>query len=164
MIWAQAHRGVIGADGTLPWHLPEDLALFRRLTLDSTVVMGRATWDSLPDAVRPLPRRRNVVLTRDRAWTCPGAEAEHSAGQVVLKHPDAWVIGGASVYAALMPYAGRVICTMIDLEVDGDTFAPALRSEWECVLREPREGWATSRNGLRYAVCEFARPDLKDRS
>jgi dihydrofolate reductase len=157
MIWAQARHGVIGANGALPWHLPEDLAMFRRLTLDSTVVMGRATWESLPSAVRPLPRRRNVVLTRDLNWSAEGAETEHSASQVVERHPGAWVIGGASVYAALMPYAGRVICTFIDLTVDGDTYAPELGDEWKCVIRDPGDGWSTSRNGLRYAVCDFAR-------
>ena len=67
MVWAQAHGGVIGADGGLPWHLPEDLALFRRLTMGSTVVMGRRTWESLPERFRPLPGRTNVVLTSDPA-------------------------------------------------------------------------------------------------
>ncbi len=159
MIWAQARGGVIGANGTLPWHLPEDLALFRRLTLDSTVVMGRATWDSLPDAVRPLPRRHNVVLTRNRSWSAPGAQAEHSPERVAQRYPDAWVIGGASVYAALMPYARRVMCTLIDQHVEGDTFAPELGEDWKCVVRDPPDGWATSRHGVRYAVCDYARPE-----
>ena len=74
LVWAQARNGVIGADGGLPWHLPEDLALFRRLTMGSTVVMGRRTWESLPDRFRPLPGRTNVVLTSAQTLLrCPSA-------------------------------------------------------------------------------------------
>ena len=72
LVWAQAANGVIGDRGTLPWHLPEDLARFKALTMGATVVMGRATWDSLPASVRPLPGRRNVVLTRRPDWRQPG--------------------------------------------------------------------------------------------
>jgi dihydrofolate reductase len=157
MIWAQARNGVIGADGRLPWHLPEDLAMFRRLTMGGTVVMGRRTWDSLPDVVRPLPGRRNVVLTAQTDWNHAGAEVVHDPHQVPDRFPGSWVIGGAAVYAALLPYAVRVICTRIDLETPGDTMAPELGPGWSCAHRDPATGWQSSSSGLRFAVCEYVR-------
>jgi dihydrofolate reductase len=161
MIWAQSRGGVIGAEGTLPWHLPEDLALFRELTLDSTVVMGRVTWESLPDRVRPLPRRRNVVLTRRPHWQAPGAEVARSPQDVVDRHPDCWVIGGAAVYEAMIVHACRVVRTEVDEDFAGDTLAPRLSTGWQQVERRPERGWSMSRVGLRYAVGEYTRyPDV----
>lgn len=161
MVWAQAHDGVIGADGGLPWHLPEDLALFRRLTLGSTVVMGRRTWESLPDRFRPLPGRTNVVLTSDRNWSAEGARRAGSVDDVLAEHGtrnDAvWVIGGGAVYAAFLPHADRLVVTHVDLLVEGDTWAPALGADWRQVARTPQEAWSTSSSGLRYAVSEYAR-------
>ena len=80
LVWAQARGGVIGAGGLLPWHLPEDLALFRELTTGSTVVMGRRTWESLPPRFRPLPGRTKVVMTTDPGWSADGAGASSSVG------------------------------------------------------------------------------------
>src|SRR3712207_5528270 len=104
LVWAQARGGVIGADGRLPWHLPEDLRLFRQLTTGSTVVMGRHTWDSLPERFRPLPGRRNVVLTRDPSWAADGAERAADVAQVLARADagDLWVVGGGRVYAAFL--------------------------------------------------------------
>ena len=78
LIWGQASNGVIGADGTMPWDLPEDLARFRELTMGSAVIMGRRTWDTIPPRFRPLPGRRNIVVTRDPAWSADGAAVAHS--------------------------------------------------------------------------------------
>ncbi|SFK49538.1 dihydrofolate reductase [Geodermatophilus ruber] len=158
LIWAQAEGGVIGLDGGLPWHLPEDLRLFRDRTMGATVVMGRRTWESLPDRFRPLPGRTNVVLTTDPAWTAEGAHVAGSVTEVLAGHPDAWVIGGGSVYAAFLPHADRVVVTEVDTRVTGDTWAPALGPGWRRVARTPGEGWATSTTGLRYAVSEYERP------
>jgi dihydrofolate reductase len=160
MIWAQSRGGVIGAEGGLPWHLPEDLAMFRELTLDSTVVMGRVTWESLPAKVRPLPRRRNVVLTRRSDWQAPGAEVVRSPQEVLDRYPDCWVIGGAAVYEAMVGYATQVVRTEVDEDFDGDAFAPRLDRGWQPVEAEPEpwtERWSVSRAGLRYAVREFVR-------
>ena len=126
MVWAQARGGVIGADGGLPWHLPEDLALFRRLTTGATVVMGRRTWESLPERFRPLPGRRNVVLTSDRRWVAEGAHAAGSVDEVLTEHGTCWVIGGGAVYAEFLPHADRLVVTDVDVEVDGDTWAPVV--------------------------------------
>ena len=158
MVWAQARGGVIGADGGLPWHLPEDSALFRRVTMGSTVVMGRRTWESLPERFRPLPGRVNVVLTSDRTWSADGALAAASVDEVLAEHPDLWVIGGEAVYAAFLPHAQRLVVTDVDLEVDGDTWAPALDDAWTRTARTPGSGWSESASaGLRYAVSEYER-------
>jgi dihydrofolate reductase len=157
LIWAQAHGGVIGAGGGMPWHLPEDLALFRRRTTGSTVVMGRRTWESLPERFRPLPGRTNVVLTSDREWSAEGAQRAADVAEVLRAHDSLWVIGGGAVYAAFLPHADRLVVTDIDLAVDGDTWAPAIGPEWERVARTPEEGWSSSSAGLRYAVHEYRR-------
>ena len=158
LVWAQARGGVIGADGGLPWHLPEDLALFRRLTMGSTVVMGRRTWESLPERFRPLPGRANVVLTTDPAWGGEGARRAGSPAEVLgQRDGDLWVIGGGRVYAAFLPHADRVVVTQVDVRVDGDTWAPELGPEWDPISRDPASGWSTSRTGLRYSVSEYRR-------
>jgi len=160
LIWAQADGGVIGAGGALPWHLPEDLALFRRLTTGSTVVMGRRTWESLPERFRPLPGRTNVVLTSDPAWSAEGARRAGSVPEVLDQHESVWVIGGGSVYAAFLPHADRLVVTHVDLGVDGDTWAPTIGPDWHRVERTPEDGWTTSSSGLRFAMSEYRRePD-----
>lgn len=158
LVWAQAHARVIGADGTLPWRLPEDLRNFRELTTGATVVMGRRTWESLPDRFRPLPGRTNVVLTSDPLWSAEGARPAHSVGQVLDEFPDCWVIGGGAVYAEFLPHARRAVVTEVDLDVEGDTRAPVLGTGWRVASRTPAEGWATSPStGLRYAVSDHRR-------
>ena len=157
LIWAQGRDGVIGVDGGLPWHLPEDMALFRRLTMGATVVMGRRTWESLPGRFRPLPGRTNVVLTTDPRWSADGAHPAASVEQVLDEHESFWVIGGGAVYTAFLPHADRLVVTDVDVGVDGDTFAPRIGGEWRLDGRTPAEGWATSSSGLRYAVTEYGR-------
>jgi dihydrofolate reductase len=158
LIWAQARARVIGAEGTLPWHLPEDLRLFRELTAGSVVVMGRRTWESLPERFRPLPGRTNVVLTSDPLWRAEGARPAHSVSQVLTEYPDCWVIGGGAVYAEFLSHAERAVVTEVDLAVEGDTRAPVLGTGWQVVSRTPAEGWATSpTTGLRHAVSDHRR-------
>jgi len=157
LIWAQARGGVIGVDGALPWHLPEDMALFRRLTTGSTVVMGRRTWESLPERFRPLPGRTNVVLTSDPEWSADGASRAGSVAEVLGRHESLWVIGGGAVYTAFLPHADRLVVTEVALDVDGDTWAPQIGPGWAATKRTPDDGWAESATGLRYAVCEYAR-------
>lgn len=161
LVWAQAANGVIGVDGGLPWHLPEDLARFRALTTGATVVMGRATWESLPPAVRPLPGRRNVVLTRRPGWSAPGAvvAASLDAAFEVAPAGPVWVIGGASVYREALPRADRVVVTELDAAYDGDVRAPDLDSRWRVADRDPDEGWHRSRTGLCYRVLTYLPDD-----
>jgi dihydrofolate reductase len=158
LIWAQARDRVIGASGGLPWHLPEDLALFRSLTTGSTVIMGRRTWESLPERFRPLPGRTNVVLTSDPRWSAEGARRAGSVAEVLDGGGPLWVIGGGAVYAAFLPHADRLVVTDVDVAVDGDTWAPAIGAEWRLAGRTPDQGWDLSpSSGLRYAVSEYVR-------
>ena len=161
MVWAQARGRVIGRHGSLPWQLPEDLKLFRELTMGSTVVMGRPTWESLPGRFRPLPGRRNVVLTARVGWEPVGAEVVHSPEQALARYSGCWVIGGAAVYAAMLEHAVRIVCTDIDETFDGDAFAPELDGRWRRVRRTPEDGWSVSAGGLRYAVSEYARAPVR---
>jgi dihydrofolate reductase len=158
LIWAQAANGVIGHEGALPWRLPEDLKLFRSLTVGATVLMGRATWDSLPDNFRPLPDRRNLVLTRQPDWAADGALRVASIGEAVSRaSDDLWVIGGAQAYAAAMPAATQLVVTNLESDFEGDTHAPTIDAAWTLVGREPGTGWSQSTTGLRYRVTTYER-------
>ena len=157
MVWAQAAGGVIGADGALPWHLPEDLRMFRALTLDSTVVMGRRTWESLPPRFRPLPGRRNVVLSSGLDPAGAGVHVVRSVDDVLALDGDLWVIGGGAVYAAFLPHAGEAVVTEVDAQLPGDTWAPELGAGWARARRLPEEGWSPSATGLRFAVSLWTR-------
>jgi len=158
LIWAQAANGCIGHEGSIPWRLPEDLKLFRSLTMGQTVLMGRATWDSLPEAFRPLPRRQNLVMTRASDWTAPGAVAVGSIdAALAAADSEVWVIGGEQIYRAAMPYAHRLVVTELDTAYVGDTFAPAIDASWTVTTRDPADGWHSSTGGLRYRVTTYER-------
>jgi dihydrofolate reductase len=162
LIWAQAANGVIGDRGTLPWHLPEDLSRFRALTMGATVVMGRATWESLPEKVRPLPGRRNVVLSRQPGWHADGATAASSLEAALAAGSEpVWVIGGASVYDCALPHADVLEVTELDECFPGDAYAPTIGPEWRATRREPESGWQQSRSGLRYRTVSYARNQPK---
>jgi dihydrofolate reductase len=157
MIWAQAAGGVIGADGALPWHLPEDLRLFRALTLGGTVVMGRRTWESLPARFRPLPGRDNVVLSSTLDAAEAGVPVCRSVHDVLALDGDLWVIGGGGVYRAFLPHAAEVVVTEVDLQLPGDTWAPQLDPDWVLGARVPATGWSESSTGLRFRVSQWSR-------
>jgi len=174
LIWAQARAsdggpGVIGRDGGLPWHLPEDLARFRALTTDRPVIMGRATWESLPPRFRPLPGRTNIVLTHRAGVTIEGASVvpDVVAAVALAGGGGAWVIGGAQVYAATIALADRLEVTEIDTAVDGDARAPRIDATWRRVAVEPTAlepaalgstpGWHASSTGLRYRFVTYER-------
>lgn len=158
LIWAQTGAGVIGRNGTIPWRLPEDLARFKQLTMGHTVVMGRLTWESLPSAVRPLPGRRNVVLTRQADYMANGAEVMTNLDDVLtmLTDDETWVIGGAQIYRLALPAATRCEVTEVEIELDrgdADALAPALDDSW---LASPA-AWLTSESGLRYRFRSYRR-------
>lgn len=161
LIWAQARAagggaGVIGRDGGLPWRLPEDLAHFRALTTGRPVIMGRATWDSLPPRFRPLPGRTNIVLTRRE--TLEGAAAVPDVAAALRLAGGGWVIGGAQVYAATIALADRLEVTEIDLAIDGDARAPQIDATWRRVAVDPGPtAWHTSSTGLRYRFVTYER-------
>ena len=155
LIWAQARNGGIGRDGAIPWHLPEDMAHFRAATRGKPVIMGRLTWESLPPRFRPLPGRRNIVVTRDHGWSADGAEVAHSVpdARALAGAGDVCVIGGGQIYEQAMPHATQLLVTEVDLDVDADAFAPRIGPEWTAVdvgaLRKSADG--TGYRFLRYA-------------
>lgn len=143
LIFARAANGVIGKDGHLPWHLPEDLAHFKRTTLGCPVIMGRKTWDSLPPRFRPLPGRTNIVITRQTDWAENGAHRSSSLNDALRiceqsspQGTDVWVIGGAQLYALTEPLANTAVVTEIEADFDGDAFAPQFGPGWQEVTRE----------------------------
>lgn len=153
LIWAEAAGGVIGASGTMPWHVPEDLAHFKQITLTAPVVMGRKTWDSLPERFRPLPDRENIVITRQLGWTSDGARRAADVADAVRGLEKVWIIGGAEIFAQVIGQADRLEVTELDLEVDGDAYAPS-KDGWRLV----DEGeWQTSRTGIRFRFLGYER-------
>ena len=143
LIAAVAENGVIGDAGTIPWHLPDDFAHFKATTLGHTLVMGRATYDSIG---RPLPGRTTVVLTRDPAWSADGvltaASFDGALALAAALPGDVYVAGGAAVYALALPHAHEQILTEVALAPAGDTFYPPFdRVEWVEAERAAYDGF-----------------------
>ena len=138
LVVARAQNGVIGRDGTLPWHIPADLKRFKALTMGTVMVMGRRTFESLPGL---LPGRRHIVLTRDRAWSAPGAEVAHSVDEALLlaRNEPLSAIGGAEIFSLFLPLANRIELTEVFEDVPGDTsmLDPRQSGGW-------REVWSES--------------------
>lgn len=139
LVAAMAHERVIGRDNALPWHLPADLAHFKRLTLDKPIVMGRRTWESLPGL---LPRRRHVVITTQPDYRADGCELVGSpaaALALLADVPEIMIVGGESIFAALLPAATHMALTFVDADIAGDTRFPAWEpAAWREVAREHR--------------------------
>ena len=158
MIWAQTVSGVIGADGLMPWHLPEDLAHFRTVTAGGAVIMGRRTWDSLPARFRPLPGRQNIVITRQQDWAAEGASAAHNFHAALAQaEGPVWVIGGAEIYRLALAHADVLEVTEINASIDGDTLAPTLDATWNRVSTNPPNGWFSSSTELPYRFTRYER-------
>ncbi|MEJ6022623.1 dihydrofolate reductase [Ramlibacter sp. PS4R-6] len=156
VIYARAANGVIGKGGVLPWHLPEDLAHFKELTLGCPVVMGRKTWESLPPRFRPLPGRRNIVVTRNAQWQAQGAERAASLPEALALcagEPQVWVIGGAEIFAQALPLSHVAEVTEIARDYEGDVYAPPLGPEWAETKRE-RHGSAA---GFDYSFVTYTK-------
>ncbi len=146
LLVAVAHNGCIGAKGALPWHIPEDLKRFRDLTTGHTVIMGRKTWESLPERFRPLPNRRNIVITRQVDYPVPDGVTRVSRLEDVLvdASPDQslFVIGGGEIFAIAMPHADTLYVTHVDGDVDGDTFFPPInQAQWRVASEEAHSGF-----------------------
>ena len=157
LIYARARNNVIGINGDLPWHLPEDLAHFKRTTLGQPVIMGRITWESIPEKFRPLPGRTNVVVSRQTEFEAAGAQAVGSLQAALdLFSPDqvVWLIGGAQLYAQAMPYAQQLVVTEIDADFQGDAWAPDLiANAWQETARTPH----VSAQGIAYSLVTLQR-------
>jgi dihydrofolate reductase len=169
LIWAQTTSGVIGLDGDMPWHLPEDLKHFTRVTSGHPVIMGRKTWLSFPEKYRPLPNRTNIVITRQEGW---GGTPEAEGAVVVKSLDDAllesqfapgsdaiWILGGGEIFKQCVDLADTAVVTTIDVEADGDTFAPELGAPWVPEDSIPQDGWLTAANGTRYRFTKWNRKE-----
>ncbi|MCG5262625.1 dihydrofolate reductase [Cupriavidus gilardii] len=155
LIVARARNGVIGRDNTLPWRLPEDLAHFKRTTMGAPVIMGRKTWESIG---RPLPGRRNIVVSRNPELRLEGAEIAPSledALRLCVGVEQVFLIGGAQLYAEALPSADRLIVTEIDADFDGDAHFPDIDPQrWIATERERHHSEA---NGFDYAFVTYER-------
>jgi dihydrofolate reductase len=157
MIWAQDKRGVIGAAGGIPWE-PVDIAThFEDVTAGSPVIMGRRTWDSLPEARRPLPGRLNMVVTRNDEWRENGATPVRSLDDALdqIGNVDAWIIGGGQIFSEAVGRATLAVVTEINHGFRGDVYAPGLGSEWVVDNIEPAAGWTRSSTGFDYRVVTY---------
>lgn len=156
LIAACAADGCIGINNSMPWHLPEDFAFFKAYTTGKPVIMGRKTWESLPK--KPLPGRRNIVISRDAAYAADGAETAPSleaALAMCAAEPETVVIGGMQIYRLAMPAATDLRITEVGLEVEGgDAFFPEIRPE---IWREQARSTHTAANGIPYAFVHYVR-------
>ena len=160
LIVACAKNRVIGNKGAMPWHIPQELAHFKRLTSGCPVIMGRNTWDSILTSLgKPLPGRQSIVLTRNPAWQAEGATVAHdmtSALAAACGAPRAWVIGGAQVYAQALPYVSECHVTEIQAEFEGDAyFAQLPPAQWQTIQRTPHAALPPS--GLAFDVVVYQR-------
>lgn len=173
LIWAQNEDGIIGDGRQMLWHLPEELAFFKRTTLGSPVIMGRNTWEAMPAKVRPLPGRTNIVVSRT-STDFPGAlsatsveEAIAKASELIDDHlddapasaaqPTIWVIGGGQIYEAAMPLANQLAVTFVEkpLDIAGAVHAPEIGKQWRCV--EERRTQVSEPSGTAYRVTFWER-------
>lgn len=156
IVAALARNRAIGRDNTMPWRLPEDLKRFKRLTMGHTVIMGRKTFESIGS---PLPGRSNIVITRSRDWSPSGCVVVHSLEAALTasaESREAFVIGGAQIYALAMPYTQHLYMTEIERDFEGDTFFPEIdRSYWCEVSRERRV--SRGADAFDYAFVEYER-------
>lgn len=156
LIAAVAANGVIGADGDMPWRIPEDFAFFKRTTMGHPLVMGRATFDSIG---RPLPGRRSIVITRSHTWSHEGVEVAHSLEDALsvaasgVGGDEIYVAGGGQVYRQAMPHADRLLVTEVDLEPEGQVTFPSIDPDvWTEVSRVP-----VADGGISFAFVEYVR-------
>lgn len=157
LLAAVARNGVIGGNNDLLWRLPEDMRFLRDTTMGHPVIMGRRTWESLPERVRPLPGRRNIVVSRDAGYAAPGAEVVVTLDDALARvqdTPRAYVLGGAQLYALALPRADRLLLTEIDRDFDGDVHFPRWpRADFEELWRTRHD----SGQGFAYERAEYRR-------
>lgn len=160
LIAAMGNNGAIGLDGRMPWHLPAELQHFKRTTMGKAIVMGRKTWQSIG---RPLPGRQNIVISRNPGFTAAEADVTGSleAALEVSRTAEVMVIGGGQLYSLALPFAQRMILTLIDIEPEADTWFPKWDDgQWEQVKEQSFP--AEERNGLGYRIVEFSRVGVEE--
>jgi dihydrofolate reductase len=164
LIVAIAQNNAIGRDNDLLWHISDDLKRFKALTSGHTVIMGRNTWNSLPR--RPLPKRRNIVLTHDTVFCDEGAEVAHSISQVidmVRDEDEAFIIGGAAIYRQFLPFVSRMYVTWVWQDFHADVFFPVIDLSVFNKINES-ERYLDDESGLTYSYCEYERRPVDNKS
>ena len=144
LIVAKSKHNVIGDKGRIPWHIPNDLKRFKELTTDNVVIMGRKTFESLPEENRPLPNRVNIILSKDKSYhstCCMVFDSLKKALRKAGSDKKVFVIGGGEIYKEALKYADNVYVTEVDGEFEGDTYFPTLNRTWKEVKREEKEGY-----------------------
>lgn len=156
LIAACAANRCIGKDNSIPWYIPEDFAFFKAFTLGKPIIMGRKTWESLPR--KPLPGRRNIIITRQAGYSAEGAETApdlETALSMCQNQDETVIIGGAQIYAQALPFATDIRLTEIDLDVEGDAHFPEFsRTDWQ----ENSRSSHTGTDGIRYDFVHYRRP------
>lgn len=157
-IWAQGKDGVIGLNGTIPWMIPQDLAFFKEQTLGGAVIMGRKTWESIPEKFRPLTGRVNIVMSHRTDFVAPGALVVGSTTRAMdlAKHnPNVFIAGGDLIYRQLLWHCNYAIVTEVDYAVKGDAYAPTLPEDtWFC---DKETYWSDNPTGLKWRHKFYAR-------
>lgn len=163
MVWAQSLDGIIGLDGGMPWEVPEDLQHFKQVTMGEVLVMGRRTWSSFPNSVRPLPGRTSIVVSKTFSEDPSDPNLDHEDVHIVedldkglelaaqLKTSQTiWVAGGGTLYDQAIDIATVVERSLFNLNIDGDTYAPELDGSWTLAEQDPANGWHTSKSSVEY--------------
>ena len=158
LIYARARNGVIGKDNQMPWHLPEDLAHFKRVTLGQPVIMGRKTFESIG---KPLPNRTSIVISRQADLQIDGAIIAHSVEEAILKaksitREDIYIVGGAEIYALSLPLADQILVTQLHDIFEGDAYFPKIPTETFEVTEKER-GITDEKNAYQYSYITYTR-------
>lgn len=146
VVAALGKGGELGFRGKLLWRLPDDMRRFKTLTMGHSVIMGRKTWESLPEKFRPLPGRMNIVVTRQAGYRAEGAttagsfERARAAAARAIGADETFVMGGGELYTAALPYANRLYLTLVDAEAEADTFFPPYEDDFYVIVEEPGIG------------------------
>jgi dihydrofolate reductase len=163
IIVAASTNLVIGKDNDLPWHLPTDMKYFKDTTNGHTVVMGRKCWESIPEKFRPLPNRKNIVMTRDKGYKANGALVSHDFEQILKSHESShekiFIIGGAELYREAFKYANRLYLTQILHEVEGDVFLDGLNPMDWCLFEGSE---IHEENGMKFRFELYEKKQQKD--
>jgi dihydrofolate reductase len=158
LLVAMAQNRVIGANGTIPWHLPDELKLFKKLTMGHHMIMGRRTWESIG---KPLPGRTSVVVTRQKGYRAPGAIIAHSLDEAIAAaggDPEIFVIGGSEIFAEALPRADRLYLTTVEAAPEGDTYMPGFPpEEWRAVSTQSHGADDRHPHAYTHAVYERVR-------
>jgi dihydrofolate reductase len=155
---------LIGVDGDLPWRLPDDMKYFRRVTMGKPVLMGRLTYESIPERFRPLSGRTNIILTHQKDYSAPGCVVRHTLDEAVAfaaDQPELMVIGGAQIFEQLLPQADRIYLTLVDGEFEGNVYFPELdMSQWQELSRQAHE--QDEKHSVRFAFLLLERLPQED--